>query len=101
MDDGIALAGEEPGDTGAVRARALDPEGADLPQAAGPSLELSISLTVGHHAMLTQPNTLLIDGHSHMLVLVGVNPDDHPNSVATLASHQSCHLDLLKNGCEG
>ena len=51
--------------------------------------------------MLTQPNTLLIEGHSHKLVLVGVNPDDYPNNVATLATHQCCHLDLLKNGCEG
>jgi hypothetical protein len=63
-------------------------------------LELGVSLHVGNHAMLTQPETLLIDGHSHMLVVVGVNPDDHPNSVATLASDQCCHLDILKNGCE-
>jgi len=67
-------------------------------------LELRVSLPVGHHAVLTQPDTLLIDGYRHMLVLVGVYPDNHPNRVAamaTLASHQCCHLDLLKNGCEG
>jgi hypothetical protein len=54
--------------------------------------------------VLTQPDTLLIDGYRHMLVLVGVYPDNHPNrvaTVATLASDQCCHLDLLKNGCEG
>jgi hypothetical protein len=32
LDDGIASAGEELSDTGAVRARALNPEGANLPQ---------------------------------------------------------------------
>ena len=48
--------------------------------------------------MLTDPDTLLINGHRYMLVPMSVYPDDNLNRTTAYWAYDFCHLYLLVNG---
>jgi hypothetical protein len=97
LDDGIASVGEEPSDSGTIRACAFDPERADLPLAAGPTFELHKPRRAGFHVTLCQANALLIDSYCYMRVSVSINSDNHLDGVATCPVYHCGHLDLLQS----
>ncbi len=64
-------------DLGAVRARALDPEGDDLSVADGPLRQLDVPTAVGRHGQLPEPATELVERDRDIDVLV-TNAIDEP-----------------------
>ena len=48
--------------------------------------------------MLSEADTLPINGHRHMLVLVGIDSDHHIEGMTTLLADDSSHTCLLRDG---
>ena len=48
--------------------------------------------------MLVKADTLAVNGHRHMVVLVGVDSDDNLNSTTTFTTQNSCHSYLPEDG---
>ena len=46
---------------------------------------------------LPQTDPLTVNGHRHMLILVGVNSDDHLNTTTAFTTDDSCHFYLLED----
>ena len=115
----MAPAGQEAGDSGAIGTGAFNPERANLSQAPGPPFELTVpergcwhvtlsetnTLAVnGHRHMVvlvsvdSETNTLAVNGHRHMVVLVSVDSDNNLDSTTTFTTHNSCHSYLPEDG---
>ena len=45
---------------------------------------------------LRKADTLTVKGHRHMLILVGVDSDDHLNTTTAFKTDDSCHFHLLE-----
>ena len=65
------------------------------PKSPFPPFELPIPLHGRQHAVLPKPNTELINGHCHMLILVRVDPDDDLDPTTPIIVDHCGHLDLL------
>ena len=87
--------GHEASDSCSVGTGALDPERADLSQTARPPFEVLVPTDGRGHVPLSKSDTPPINGHCHMLIPVGVDPDDHLSDAMTLVICDSDHLCLL------
>jgi hypothetical protein len=74
--DDMALLAEKARQAGAVRARALDAEGADGSQRPGPSLEFAVATKADLDRQFPDTSAEPRDGHGSVGVLVGVDADD-------------------------
>ena len=72
----MARRAEEACQAGAVRARALDAEGADGSKRPGPDLELTVTAKADPDRQLPDPDAEPRDGHGGVGVLVGVDADN-------------------------
>ena len=48
--------------------------------------------------VLGETDTLPVNGHRHMVVLVSVDSDDNLDSTTTFTTHNSCHSYLPEDG---
>ena len=96
----MAPAGQEAGDSGTIGTGAFNPERANLSQAPGPPFELTVPERGCWRVTLTETNTLAVNGHRHMVVLVSVDSDDNLDSTTTFTftTHNSCHSYLPEDG---
>ena len=90
----MAPTGQESGDSGTVGTGAFNPKGMNLSQAPGPPFELLIPMGGRHCVKLPQVDPLTVNGHRHMLILVGVDSDDQLNTTTTFMTDDSCHFYL-------
>jgi hypothetical protein len=74
--DDMARLAEEARQAGAIRARALDAEGADGSQRPRPSFELAVASGADLDRQLRDARAEPRDGHGGVGVLVGVDADD-------------------------
>src|SRR5689334_16122947 len=74
--DGMARRAEKARQAGAIRARALDAEGADSSERLGPGLELTVTVKADPDRQLPDPGAEPSDGHGSVGVLMGVDADD-------------------------
>ena len=88
----MAPTGQESGDSGTVGTGAFKPEGMNLSQAPGPPFELLLPMGGRHCVKLPQADPLTVNGHRHMLILVGVDSDDQLNTTTTFMTDDSCHF---------
>src|SRR4051812_24437549 len=74
--DGMARRAEKARQAGAVRARALDAEGADGSQRLGPGLKRTVTVKADPDRQLPDPGAEPSDGYGGVGVLVGVDADN-------------------------
>lgn len=74
--DGVAAVAQGAGETGAVRAGALDAEGVDGSQRRGPGLELAVTVPADLDRQLRHPGTEPGNRYGGVGVFVGVDTDD-------------------------
>ena len=89
--------GQEAGDAGTVRTRALDSECVNLILVPRPPFQLPIAGRIRRCAAFTQANTLPVNGHRHTRSLVRVNSNNYLNSWTAIQTGGYCHDHLLKD----
>ena len=77
FDDAKPLSAHKPGEAGPVGTGAFDPEGFEVAEGASPSHQGSVAGAVRWYAKHRETSAQAIDRDRDMLVLVGVDPDDH------------------------
>src|SRR3989304_4216594 len=75
LDHAMALSTQVAGDPGAIRCRALDPEGEDLPMRHRPALELIGAASLRCPGQRADPTAEFVKGDCDVDVLVGVDAD--------------------------
>ena len=70
----------------------------NLSQAPGPPFELPVPERGCRRLTLAETDTLPVNGHRHMVVLVSVDSDDNLDSTTTFTTHNSCHSYLPEDG---
>jgi hypothetical protein len=84
----VAVAAQEPGQTNAIGATALDREDMDLAERTRPGEELGVAIIVGVEELrfVDEPADA-VDGDGDVLVLVGVDADDDVAAIERDAGH--------------
>ena len=96
LDNGVASEGQEPGQSGSVGTGALDPKGVNFTELSGSPFQFPIPVTGRWGIAPSETHTLLVNGNGHVLVLVSIDSDDHPNSAYDFPVDDCCHFCLLK-----
>jgi hypothetical protein len=77
LDDAHASAAQELRQSDAVTAGALDAVGLHATVALGPVVQLLVALRIGADAQLAESGPVLVKGHGHVDVFMGIDADDH------------------------
>jgi hypothetical protein len=84
----VAVAAQEPGQTNAIRAAALDREDMDLAERTRPGKELGVATIVRVEELrFVDEPTDAVDGDGDVLVLVGVDADNDVAAIERDAGH--------------
>ena len=96
LDDCIAPVNEKAGDSGTIRTCAFDPDCGNLSLVLGPPFQLPIAVRIRRCAAFAEADTLPVNSHRHVFILMSVDSDNHLNSGTAAQIDGYCHDSLLR-----